>query len=150
MLPLASLACSFSFLLRTPPQNQPPCRLVAPSPRISMDILALRAQNLRSPPVHCKFHCKFHSVQYSKLPQNPFSPLIKMKNPSPLNSFLPPLFLLPSPTLHLALNSLSLHLITLIHSLILLSSRDPYVIPSCIRNLIKCFILFSLFNLILY
>jgi hypothetical protein len=79
-----------------------------------MDILALRAQNLRSPLVHCKFH----SVQYSKLSPKSFLPSRKMKNRSPLNSFLPPLFLLPSPTLHHALNSLSLHLITLIHSFI--------------------------------
>jgi hypothetical protein len=90
MLPLASLACSFSLLLRTPPQNQPPCRLVAPSPRISMDILALRAQNLRSPPVHCKFHCKFHSVQYSKLSPKSFLPSRKMKNP-PSQLLSPPL-----------------------------------------------------------
>jgi hypothetical protein len=96
MLPLTSLACSFSLLFRTPPQNQPPCRLVAPSPRISMDILALQAQNLCSPPVHCKFHCKFHSVQYSKLSPKSFLPSRKNEKSIPSQllspSLIPPPF----------------------------------------------------------
>ena len=75
MLSVAACSLHLNLLLRTP-QNQPPCQLVMPSPRTSMDVLALRAQNLFSPPVHCKSHCKI------SLSNPPSFPLIELSSPS--------------------------------------------------------------------